>query len=303
MGFCERFRLEAIVILFVGLMDGPIVAQLHISRSHQPSGLQLDGDIPLAPNPNIRVLSSFSHLHIAVDDDGGTLNREFLREAEGWIRSRQGPPYRLPFGWALADSPTSSAASEVLFARANSDTAKKGGVVVEFADRAGVPVAIIRESSSYIASAARPPLRRVLQTLEALSRATQTARRLVMSFPMIHVRPDGTENGLRARVIKSLQQRGPWKIIDVMSDLQSTKGDDVLVCELRSTTGNVGLRCATGSELVVNVTGGSCRSCFGEWRFRPSADTIAAADAAVQALVDHRTLVEQIYSPQLIRRE
>jgi hypothetical protein len=166
--------LRAIVIVLASLAGDAVSSARVLVSQRAAQGTALSESDRLAACKG-RTLGSFSYLHIPAGT-ADNLNNQMKDVVQEWVRKRKGTRYPLPFTWTFANSLSSVPESEILIASAKRDRLSKSGVIVEFADYSGRPMAAISESSG-------SPLVRVMSTLDNLSRATD------VTPPLDHVTP------------------------------------------------------------------------------------------------------------------
>ncbi len=97
-------------------------------------------------------------------------------------------------------------------------------------------------------------------------------------------------------------------MVGSVADVEPLKRDEVLTCAVAVENSYIpavlGLRCVDAdSHPVATIYGASCRSCFAGVVFSIRANLVAASRSLVKQLIDHLSLTERIYAPQLKRSE
>jgi hypothetical protein len=288
-------------------------------------------DTAVSREPHVRPLSWFESVYVPSLQDRGAgptagtsrLTRELRERLVSQGRSWLPDPYSLPFYWTLVDS-IGSTAAYTLVATARPDPARRRGIVIEFADTDGDPVAVVHGST--IGSAIG-----VLNELSGRTtgdRGRSRAPRPVGAYRIMHLSyqsPIGRsdEFDLLPRLMAALRQRGPWELVGALPTESDPRRAETVQCVVwhgRGLPTAVSMRChalrpgaAGGAALpfdpsqadhVLFLSGRSCKGCFGaDFAFTSTRTrAIAAADDLVRDLLEHVELEQRIYAPQRVER-
>jgi hypothetical protein len=207
------------------------------------------------------------------------------------------------------------AGTDFLLASVRQHPSINAGVIVEFRDVNGRPIAVVEGKPAPLRRTSASSVISVLTVLSDLEFATRGADRLVGSFRAIRLRmaspsemrghpvPARAADALREHIASGLKQHGRWAVVDAASEAGETGAADVLDCSLEvplSVPSSATLRCEdVHARPVVTIQGSNCRSCYGPFQFSPEGDIRRTGDDLVKNFKEHHDRVERIYAPQL----